>query len=193
MFRGGIGTEKPTLASVCLSFPIPTPGTGTEHPYSRSPREGASSMWLETPEGPSWAPHTDPPPKAPAKPLLCKSPPGPTRQEMFWHKRSSPCTEVKKVKSAHHCCALGSITLGMKGSSALHTKSLPKDVPGFMQKKEGPRGTIKDGWWGWRKLKDHQGRLRGDLVQAGCCGNHIHDSIRKSPYTARICGEMGQH
>lgn len=54
----------------------------------------------------------------------------------------------------------------MKGNSAFHTKPLPKDVPGFIQKKEGPGGTIEDGWWGWRKLKDDQakpypqGRLR---------------------------------
>lgn len=90
-------------------------------------------MWQEAPEG-AWAPshHTDSPPKPPAQALSCTSPPGPTQQEIFWHKRNSPCAEVKKLKSAHHCCALGP---AMKGNSAFHTKSLPKDVPGFIQKK----------------------------------------------------------
>lgn len=58
----------------------------------------------------------------------------------------------------------------MKRNSVFHTKSLPKDVPGFIQKKDGPRGTIEDGWWGWRKLNDDQakphpqGRLRPSLL-----------------------------
>lgn len=58
----------------------------------------------------------------------------------------------------------------MKRNSVFHTKSLPKDVPGFIQKKDGPRGTIEDGWWGWKKLNDDQakphpqGRLRPLLL-----------------------------
>lgn len=90
LFKGGIKTEKPTVVSTItgpfvspyLSFlsPSPLPGTGTAHPCSRSPREGAFFMWLEAHEGPAWAPSpdTDSPAKPPAKPPRCKRPPGPT-------------------------------------------------------------------------------------------------------------------
>lgn len=85
VFRGGIRTEKSTLAStmagpfvsLCLSCPSPSPflGTGTDHPCSVSPREGAFFMWLETHEGSAWAPspHTDALPKPPAKPSAAKA------------------------------------------------------------------------------------------------------------------------
>lgn len=70
----------------------------------------------------------------------------------------------------------------MQGNGDFHPKSLPKDIPGSTLKKEGPRGTTDDGWWGQRKLKDAQakpcpwGRLRTlpavawyRLAAAGSC------------------------
>lgn len=112
VFRGGIRTEKSTLVftiagyfvSLCLSFPSPSPlpGTGMDHPCSRSSREGASFMWLETHEGPAWAPspHTDTPPKPPAKPLCCKSPPGPTA-DFFARLPRFPRTPIKGDVTEH--------------------------------------------------------------------------------------------